>query len=83
MRTTADHASDRPEDWEACGAALVCSAATDRIAVMTDLGRVHIMGIAGSEMSALARFLFDRGLPVRGCGAPESITAAGLRALGV
>jgi hypothetical protein len=28
MRTTADHAGDRPEDWEAPGAALVRSAAT-------------------------------------------------------
>jgi hypothetical protein len=31
MRTTADHAGDPPEDWEAPGAALVRSAATDRI----------------------------------------------------
>ena len=55
MRTTADHAGDRPEDWEAPGAALVRSAATDRIPALADLGRVHIMGIAGSGMSALAR----------------------------
>src|SRR4030088_1942384 len=61
MRTTADHAGDRPEDWEAPGAALVRSAATDRIPALADLGRVHIMGIAGSGMSALARILFDRG----------------------
>jgi UDP-N-acetylmuramate--alanine ligase len=44
MRTTADHADDRPEDWEAPGAALVRSAATDRIPAPADLGRVHIMG---------------------------------------
>jgi len=82
MRTTADHAGDRPEDWEAPGAALVRSAATDRIPALADLGRVHIMGIAGSGMSALARILFDRGVPVSGCEARESITVAGLRALG-
>ena len=44
MRTTADHADDRPEDWEAPGAALVGSAATDRIPAPADLGRVHITG---------------------------------------
>ena len=82
MRTTADHAGDRPEDWEAPGAALVRSAATNRIPALADLGRVHIMGIAGSGMSALARILFDRGVPVSGCEARESITVAGLRALG-
>ena len=76
MRTTADHAGDRPEDWEAPGAALVRSAATDRIPALADLGRVHIMGIAGSGMSALARILFDRGVPVSGCEARESITVA-------
>jgi UDP-N-acetylmuramate--alanine ligase len=74
MRTTADHAGDRPEDWEAPGAALVRSAATDRIPALADLGRVHIMGIAGSGMSALARILFDRGVRVSGCEARESIT---------
>ncbi len=35
------------------------------------------MGIAGSGMSALARILFDRGVPVSGCEARESITVAG------
>jgi UDP-N-acetylmuramate--alanine ligase len=40
MRTTAVHADDRPEDWEAPGAALVRSAATDRIPALADLGRV-------------------------------------------
>jgi hypothetical protein len=61
MTTTADHAGDRPEGWEAPGAALVRITATDRIPAPADLGRVHIMGIAGSGMSALARILFDRG----------------------
>ena len=71
MRTTADHAGDRPEVWEAPGAA------TDRIPALADLGRVHIMGIAGSGMSALARILFDRGVPASGCEAREPITVAG------
>src|ERR1700716_3922545 len=82
MRTTADHAGDRPEDWEAPGAALVRSAVTDRIPALADLGRVHIMGIAGSGMSALARILFDRRVPVSGCEARGSIAGAGPRALG-
>jgi Mur ligase-like protein len=34
-------------------------------------------GIAGSGMSALARILFDRGVPVSGCEARESITVPG------
>lgn len=55
--------------WEVPGAALVRSAATDRIPSLDYLVQVHIMGIAGSGMSALARNLFDRGLPVSGCEA--------------
>ena len=84
MRVTPikDHAEDRPEDWAAPGAALVQSAATDAVPPLADLGRVHIMGIAGSGMSALARILLERGLPVSGCEARESLTVAGLRALG-
>ena len=81
-RPTRDHAADRPDDWEAPGAALVRSAATDDIPALADLGRVHIMGIAGSGMSALARILLERGLAVSGCEARESNTVLGLRALG-
>jgi UDP-N-acetylmuramate--alanine ligase len=77
-----DHAGDRPENWAAPGAALVQSAATDTVPPLAELGRVHIMGIAGSGMSALARILLERGLPVSGCEARDSITVAGLRALG-
>jgi UDP-N-acetylmuramate--alanine ligase len=80
--TIADHAGGRPEDWAAPGAALVRSAATDAVPPLSALGRVHIMGIAGSGMSALARILLERGLVVTGCEARESITVAGLRALG-
>jgi len=46
-RPTVDNA-ERPEGWEAPGAALVRSAATDVVPPLADLGRVHIMGIAGS-----------------------------------
>ncbi|HEV7204412.1 MAG TPA: UDP-N-acetylmuramate--L-alanine ligase [Jatrophihabitans sp.] len=81
-RPTRDHEGDRPEDWAAPGAALVRSAATDVIPPLADLGRVHIMGIAGSGMSALARILLERGLEVSGCEARDSLTVAGLRALG-
>jgi UDP-N-acetylmuramate--alanine ligase len=82
VTTVKDHAADRPDDWAAPGAALVRSAATDTVPPLADLGRVHIMGIAGSGMSALARILLERGLPVSGCEARDSITVAGLRALG-
>jgi UDP-N-acetylmuramate--alanine ligase len=82
VTTVKDHAEDRPEDWAAPGAALVRSAATDRVPPLAELGRVHIMGIAGSGMSALARILLERGLEVSGCEARDSITVAGLRALG-
>ncbi len=81
-RPTADHAGERPDDWAAPGAALVRSAATDVIPRLADLGRVHIMGIAGAGMSALARILLERGLPVSGCEARDSLGVAGLRALG-
>ncbi len=81
-RPVADASADRPQDWEAPGAALVRSAATDVIPRLADLGRVHIMGIAGSGTSGLARILLDRGVPVSGCEARESTTARALRALG-
>jgi UDP-N-acetylmuramate--alanine ligase len=82
VTTVKDHAEDRPEDWAAPGAALVRSAATDVVPPLADLGRVHIMGIAGSGMSALARILLERGLSVSGCEARDSLGVAGLRALG-
>ena len=80
--TTVDHAADRPDDWAAPGAALVRSAATDVVPPLAELGRVHIMGIAGSGMSALARILLERGLQVSGCEARDSISVRALRALG-
>src|SRR3978361_475852 len=79
---TTDAASDRPEQWAAPGGALVRGAATDVVPPLADLGRVHIMGIAGSGMSGLARILIERGVQVSGCEARDSITVSALRALG-
>jgi UDP-N-acetylmuramate--alanine ligase len=72
----------RPADWAAPGAALVASAATEEIPSADILGRVHIMGIAGAGMSALARIMLARGLAVSGCEGRESVTVVALRALG-
>ena len=80
--TDRDASEGRPEDWAAPGAALVRSAASDVVPPLAALGRVHIMGIAGSGMSGLARILIERGVPVSGCEARDSITVAQLRALG-
>jgi UDP-N-acetylmuramate--alanine ligase len=72
----------RPEGWTAPGAALVASAAAETIPAAADLGRIHLMGIAGSGMSALARLLLGRGFSVSGCEHRESATVAELRAQG-
>jgi UDP-N-acetylmuramate--alanine ligase len=82
--STPTHDADggRPAGWQAPGAALVRSAATDAVPPMAALGRVHIMGIAGAGMSGLARILVARGMPVSGCEARESNTVAALRAVG-
>ena len=81
-RPTRDADVERPDDWAAPGAALVRSAATDVVPPLADLGRVHIMGIAGAGMSGLARILIARGVPVSGCEARDSNTVAALRAVG-
>ena len=65
---TEDARAGRPVEWEAPGAALVRSAATDVVPPLADLGRVHIMGIAGSGTSGLARILVERGIPESGAG---------------
>ncbi len=49
---------------------------------MTDLGRVHFVGIGGAGMSGIARILLARGVPVSGSDAKDSRTLAALRALG-
>jgi UDP-N-acetylmuramate--alanine ligase len=81
-RPTHDATDGRPADWSAPGAALVRSAATDVVPALADLGRVHVMGIAGAGMSALARILLARGIEVSGCEARDSLTVAALRAIG-
>ncbi len=77
-----DAASGRPAGWEAPGAALVRSAASDVVPPLATLGRVHIMGIAGAGMSGLARILLERGVAVSGCEARDSLGVSALRALG-
>ncbi|HEV2885331.1 MAG TPA: UDP-N-acetylmuramate--L-alanine ligase [Jatrophihabitans sp.] len=72
----------RPAGWTAPGAALVSSAATEVVPAADELGRVHIMGIAGSGMSGLARIMLARGVPVTGCEPRESATVRELRELG-
>jgi len=47
------------------------------------LARVHMVGIGGAGMSAIARILADRGLPVSGSDAKASHALTGLTRLGV
>jgi UDP-N-acetylmuramate--alanine ligase len=82
QRPTHDSTQGRPSDWAAPGAELVRTAATAVIPPLAGLGRVHIMGIAGSGMSGLARILLERGVAVSGCEARDSITVSALRAIG-
>lgn len=49
---------------------------------LTALGRVHILGIGGAGMSAIARVLLGRGVAVSGSDARESRRVTALRALG-
>ncbi len=79
---TRDAAAGRPADWAAPGAALVRSAPTDSVPPLASLARVHIIGIAGSGMSGLARILLARGVPVSGCELRESATTEALRSAG-
>ncbi len=79
---TQDAAAGRPQNWSAPGARLVQSAATDVIPRLSELGRTHIMGIAGAGTSGLARILLERGIVVTGCEARDSLGVAALRALG-
>ena len=46
------------------------------------LGRVHVLGIGGAGMSAIARVLLGRGVSVSGSDARESRRVTALRALG-
>ncbi|MET3807028.1 UDP-N-acetylmuramate--alanine ligase [Nakamurella sp. UYEF19] len=49
----------------------------------TSLSRVHMVGIGGAGMSAIARILADRGLPVSGSDAKGSHVLTGLAQRGV
>jgi UDP-N-acetylmuramate--alanine ligase len=50
---------------------------------LSELGRVHVVGIGGAGMSGIARILVARGVPVSGSDAKDSRRIAALRALGV
>ena len=50
---------------------------------LEDLGRVHLVGVGGAGMSAVAGLLAGRGLTVSGSDAHEGPALAGLRAAGV
>jgi UDP-N-acetylmuramate--alanine ligase len=47
-----------------------------------ELGRVHFVGIGGAGLSAIARIMLARGIPVSGSDGSESPTLDALRALG-
>ncbi|MFC4856252.1 UDP-N-acetylmuramate--L-alanine ligase [Actinophytocola glycyrrhizae] len=53
-----------------------------RGAVVSNLERVHLVGIGGAGMSGIARILLDRGAQVSGSDAKESSTLMTLRAQG-
>lgn len=48
-----------------------------------ELGRVHLVGVGGAGMSAVALLLAARGVPVSGSDARDSAVLAALRAAGV
>ncbi len=50
----------------------------DRIPTTDELGRVHFIGIGGAGLSAIARIMLARGIPVSGSDAAESATVAAL-----
>ena len=49
---------------------------------LDELGRVHLIGVAGAGMSALTRMMCARGVVVTGSELRESRVVASLRALG-
>jgi UDP-N-acetylmuramate--alanine ligase len=49
---------------------------------LAELGRVHLIGVAGAGMSALTRMLCARGVPVTGSELRDSRIVASLRAVG-
>ena len=56
---------------------------TGPIPAVADLGRVHLIGVGGAGMSAIAGLLAARGVPVSGSDAKDSAVLGELRAAGV
>ena len=52
------------------------------VPAVADLGRVHLVAVGGAGMSAVARLLLARGVPVSGCDAAASPTTESLQAAG-
>ncbi|HSO65788.1 MAG TPA: UDP-N-acetylmuramate--L-alanine ligase [Ornithinibacter sp.] len=52
---------------------------TDPVPSVAELGRVHLIAIGGAGMSAVARLLLARGVPVSGSDAADGPTLAALR----
>ena len=55
----------------------------DEILPAADLGRVHCVGIGGAGISAIARIMAARGIPVTGSDDHDTPFLPSLRALGV
>jgi UDP-N-acetylmuramate--alanine ligase len=55
----------------------------DELLPAQDLGRVHFVGVGGAALSAIARIMARRGVPVTGSDNNETPFLAGLRELGV
>ena len=55
----------------------------DRLPTLAELGRIFVVGIGGSAMSAVARIAFERGAPVAGSDVRESAVIEALRGLGI
>ncbi|MGZ4139704.1 MAG: UDP-N-acetylmuramate--L-alanine ligase [Actinomycetota bacterium] len=54
----------------------------ERRSIVSELGAVHLIGVGGAGMSALAKVLLARGILVSGSDLKESADLAALRALG-
>lgn len=55
----------------------------ERIEPVDQLGTVHFIGIGGAGLSAIARIMAQRGIPVQGSDARDSAVLAALRAEGI
>lgn len=55
----------------------------DRLPTLGELGHLHLVGIGGVAMSAIARYAFERGLPVSGSETRASAVVAELAELGI